>query len=463
MPGPGLRPRLLALMAPDLADLARQVRRTLRPDGDTLIPYETGPRGRTGRAAFAVVPSGLDELRAALRWAYEHRVPLVPRGAGHTAAAVPDAFGTQGVLDLAALSEPPVVDAVAGTVTAGAGVPLAALDDALRSRGLTLPFGAPGDRTVGGLIGDGASGRRVVPGGGLRSSLLGVAAVLADAGATPLPLTDRPAAGGDPSLFFVGAQGSLGVVTAARFTAVPRPLATAAAILTFPDDEAALALFDALHRAAPHLLTGFELASPGLAEAPRPSALIRLADVWGELPVPIGTLLTTLVTAHAGAADIAWLGDGDPEPPWPAPDHVTAHLSRTGTVIELDVTVPRERVTRLRADARSLAASVQPGARIIDIGDALDGRWRLYVTWPSGRPEPTLERLTSLVVRLHDVVVYAHQGTVAAVSGVGFGNRGFHQRVLPPAAGRAAGRVKDAFDPRGLLGAPRFGPLTVPA
>ena len=446
-------------MPPDLAELARQVRRTVPPDADALAPYETGPRGRTGRAAFAAAPDGLGELRAALRWAYDHRVPLVPRGAGHTAAAVPDASGTQGVLDLTGLNDAPTVDPAAGTITAGAGVALSALDAALEPCGLTLPFGAPGDRTVGGLIGDGASGRRVVPGGGLRSSLLGVAAVLADAGATPLPLTDRPATGGDPSLFFVGAQGSLGIVTAARFTAVPRPLATAGAVLTFPDEPAALALFDALHRSAPHVLTGFELASTGLAGTDRPSALIRLADVWGELPVPVGTLLTTLVTAHAGAADIAWLGDGDPEPPWPAPDQVTAALSRTGTVVELDVTVPRERVTRLRADARALAASVQPGARVSDLGDALDGRWRLYVTWPSGRPEPSPEGLTSLVTRLHDVVVYAHQGTVAAVSGAGSGNRGFHQRVLPPAAGRAAGRVKDAFDPRGLLGAPRFGPL----
>lgn len=445
-------------MGPDseeLAGLARRVRRTLRPGDDALAAYETGPRGRTGRAAFAVAPGDLDEVRAALRWAYEHRVPLVPRGAGHTAAAVPDASGAQGVLDLGGLTAAPEVDQDAGTITAPAGVPLAALETALARHDLTLPFGAPGSRTVGGIIGDGASGRRVVPGGSLRVSLLGVAAVLADAGATPLPLTGRPEPGDDRSPYFLGAQGTFGVVTAARFAIVPRPAATAAAILTFPDEEAALALFDALHRSAPHVLTGFELASTGFAAfAPRPSALIRLADVWGELPIPVGTLLTTLVTAHAGAADIAWLGDGDPGSPWPAPDQVTAELARTGTVVELDITVPRERVTRLRADARALAASIRPGARVADLGDALDGRWRLYITWPSGRSEPTSDQLSSLVTRLRDVVVYAHRGTVAAVSGVGPGNHAFHRRVLPPAAGRAADRVKDAFDPRGLLGAP---------
>lgn len=448
-------------MTPDpdaLADLARRVPRTLRPYNDALAPYETGPHGHTGRAAFAVTPSDLDELRAALRWAYEHRVPLVPRGAGHTAAAVPDASGDQGVLDLGDLTGSPTVDPEAAMVTTPAGTRLAALDAALEPYGLTLPFAPPGTRTVGGIIGDGVSGRRTVPGGSLRTSLLGVAAVLADAGATPLPMSD-----GDLTRYLTGAQGSLGIVTAARFTVVRRPVATAAAVLTFPDEEAALAVFDALYRAAPHVLTGFELASTGVAATTRPSALIRLADAAGELPVPVGTLLTTLVTAHAGAAEITWLGDGDPEPPWPAPDHVAAELSGTGTVVELDVTVPRERVTRLRADARTLAAEVQPGARVADLGDALDGRWRLYVTWPAGRPEPGPDRLAALVTRLHDVVRYAHHGTVAAVSGVAAGNRAFHQRVLPPAAVRAASRIKDAYDPRALLGPPRFGPLTVPA
>lgn len=451
-------------MTPDpagLAELSRRVRRTLPPYADGLTPYETGPHGHTGRAAFAVTPAGLDELRDAIRWAYEHRVPLVPRGAGHTAAAVPDASGGQGVLDLGDLTGTPTVDLEAGTVTAPAGTRLATLDAALKPYGRSLPFTAPGTRTVGGIIGDGVSGRRVVPGGNLRTSLLGVAAVLADAGATPLPLSATP--DGDPTRYLIGAQGSLGIVTAARFTVVHRPVATAAAILTFPDEDAALAVFDALHRAAPHVLTGFELASSGMAASTRPSALIRLADAAGELPVPVGTVLTTLITAHAGAAEIAWLGDGDPEPPWPAPDHVAAELSGTGTVVELDITVPRERVTRLRTDARTLAADIRPGARVADLGDALDGRWRLYVTWPSGRPEPGPDRLSALVTRLHDVVRYAHHGTVAAVSGVASGNRAFHQRVLPPAAARAASRIKDAYDPRGLLGPPRFGPLTAPA
>lgn len=449
-------------LAPEaLADLLRRLPRTRRPDDAALAAYETGPHGRTGHAALAVAPADLDELRATLRWAYEHRVPLVPRGAGHTAAAVPDASGTQGVLDLGDLAGTPTADPAARTVTAPASTRLATLAAVLEPYGLTLAFDAPGARTVGGVIGDGVSGRRVVPGGGLRTSLLGVAAVLADAGATPLPLSD--AADGDPSRYLIGAQGSLGIVTAARFTVVPRPVATAAAILTFPDEESALTVFDALHRAAPHVLTGFELASSGVASTSRPSALIRLADAAGELPVPVGTLLTTLVTAHAGAAEIAWLGDGDPEPPWPAPDHVAAELSGTGTVVELDITVPRERVTRLRADARTLAAEIHPGARVADLGDALDGRWRLYATWPSGRPEPAPDRVAALVTRLHDVVVYAHHGTVAAVSGVATGNRAFHQRILPPAAIRAASRIKDAYDPRGLLGPPRFGPLTVPA
>jgi hypothetical protein len=202
------------------------------------------------------------------------------------------------------------------------------------------------------------------------------------------------------------------------------------------------------------------VAATGFAAAP--SALIRLADPTGDLPMPLGSLLTTLVTAHAGAASIAWLGDGDPEPPWPSPDTVTAELARTGTVVELDVIVPRERVARLRADTRALAASILPGAQVTDLGDALDGRWHLYVTWPYDREEPEPVRLGALIARLHDVVVYAHQGAVAGAYALGPRNQGVHLRLLPPAARRAAVRVKDAFDPRGLLGTPPFGPVHAP-
>ena len=539
--------------------------RRLVPPGDPgLRVYETGPRGRTGSAAFAVVPDDVAEVRETLRWAYAHRMPLIPRGAGtgRAAAAIPAPSGAQAVLDLRGLAGDPQVDQETRIVTVDAGVTLAALDAALRPHGLTLPFaalpatdapsvhaspsgalpgwgpsgygaaaghpdagwwglptgdplsarqppavdapqGAPrgeapwgppsgeppaqpwahdgarsasaaeqpatarrgyGARTVGGIVGDGVSGRRVVPGGSLREALRGVAAVLADASATPVPLAARgPAYGGpDPSLLFTGARGTLGVVTAARFAVVPRPVATASAVLSFADDAAALSLFEALRRSAADLLTGFELASSGFGESRGPHALIRLADASGLLPVPLGTLLTTLVTAHAGGAGIAWLGDGEAEPPWPAPDDVVTELARSGTVVDVDVTVPPERVARLRAGTRALAAAVLPGARIADLGDALDGRWHLYVTWPSNRPEPAPERLGRLIARLHDLVVYGHLGTVAAVYAVGRDNTGYHLRVLPPAARRAVARVKSAFDPHNLLGTPRAGPPTGP-
>ena len=129
---------------PDVRELARVVRRVVPPGDPAMRVYETGPRGHTGRAAFAAVPDDVAEVREVLRWAYAYRVPLIPRGAGtgRAAAAVPDPSGDQGVLDLRGLDAEPEIDPVSRTVVVRAGVTLAAVDAALGAHGLTLPFAA---------------------------------------------------------------------------------------------------------------------------------------------------------------------------------------------------------------------------------------------------------------------------------------------------------------------------------
>ena len=224
-------------MTDDLHSLAAELPEgaVLGPDDD-LSSYEQPWRGDRGAAAFVARPGTVEQLRTVVRWAVRHRVPFVTQGAntGLVGASVPGASGAVGVLSTARLLAPLDVHVADRAVTAGAGVLMSAVEQAVAPHGLELPVDLSADASLGGLVATNAGGCRVLRHGDVRQRLLGVQVVLADDDATVLGDL-RPLRKKNDTLrltdLVVGSAGLLGVVTAATLELAYRPAGRATAFV----------------------------------------------------------------------------------------------------------------------------------------------------------------------------------------------------------------------------------------
>lgn len=257
-------------------------------------------------------PASSAEVAAALAIAAEHRVPVVPQGGltGLAGAAVPLPGSLALSLERMNAIEP--VDAAAATLTAQAGATLAAVQDAAAARGLMfgVDFGARDSCQIGGALATNAGGNGVLQFGMMREQVLGLEVVLP--GGTVLPML-RPMlknnTGYDLKQLFIGAEGTLGVITRAVLRLRPAPRARVAALVALPNFDAALALLALLQASLPGALAAFELMWADFVDASlrwqqlrppfaEPHPLLALVEVAGG---DAAALQEALEAALAGA------------------------------------------------------------------------------------------------------------------------------------------------------------------
>lgn len=214
------------------------------------------------RPLALLLPASTEEVSQALRICHAHRVPITPQGGltGMAGGAIP-AAGTV-ALSLSRMNAIESVDAAGATLQAQAGVTLQAVQEAAREAGLLfgVDLGARGSCQIGGNISTNAGGMEVLQYGMMREQVLGLEVVLADG--TVLSML-RPMiknnTGYDLKHWFIGAEGTLGIVTRALLRLRPAPRSRATALLGLPDYEAALAVLNRLQQRFPGALTSFEL------------------------------------------------------------------------------------------------------------------------------------------------------------------------------------------------------------
>jgi len=233
-------------------------------DPQEIAPWVSDWRGRVHGASPAILaPASTDEVAAIVDLAAQHRVPLVPQGGntGMAAGATPSADGSQLLLSTRRLNRIRSVDADSRLAVAEAGVILATLHDAARDVGLRFPLtlGARGSCTIGGLTSTNAGGTQVLKFGTMRALVAGVEAVLPDGsihdGLTGLKKDNR---GYSLDQLLIGAEGTLGVITAVALRLVPAVAARAVAWAGVASPERALDLLRFLE-ARTTAVEGFEL------------------------------------------------------------------------------------------------------------------------------------------------------------------------------------------------------------
>ncbi|MEI8296986.1 MAG: FAD-binding oxidoreductase [Pseudomonadota bacterium] len=431
-----------------------------------------------GLTPLVARPADVAAVSAVLRLCAEHRLAVVPHG-GNTSycgGATPDESGTQIVLSLERLNRVRAVDPTGGTLIAEAGCTLASVQSAAQAvrRRFPLSLGSEGTCQIGGNLSTNAGGTSVLRFGMMRDLVLGLEVVLPDGQVLDqLRVLRKDNTGYDLKQLFLGAEGTLGVITAAALKIYSQPADYATAMVVVDDIGAAVALLGRIRDAFGDLVEGFEylpgaayqlalehvpgVAAPFDATVPAlvlvelaiPPALPELATRFEEFlqaEVEAGTLRDAAL-AHSGRQREAF---------WFLREHVPQAQTRAGASIKHDVSLPIARLAEFVARSTETLARLAPGARIIGYGHLGDGNLHYNLSPPPGvaagaGDESAFLALKPAVTRaVHDLVAELG-GSFSAEHGVGRLKVDELQRYEDPVALQLMRRVKHALDPEGRM------------
>jgi FAD/FMN-containing dehydrogenase len=458
-----------------LADLAERLGpRGLSRNPQDIAPWVTDWRGRYhGAAAALASPASLEEVQAVVAACAEGRVALVPQG-GNTSmvgGGTPDDSGNAILLSLRRMNRIRGVSADDNSLVAEAGTILAKVHEAAAAAGRRFPLtlGARGSATVGGLVSTNAGGTQVLRFGTMRALVLGLEAVLPDGsvleGLSALRKDNR---GYDLKQLLIGAEGTLGVVTAASLRLVPAVGSRAVAWIGVERPAAALALLRFLEERIGDRVESFEL-------VPRIALDLVLAHVPGtRSPLPTGAPWNVLVEATAAtgseAADLLRpaleqaletglildaalaASEAQAEEMWQLRDSISEAERHAGPGLKHDISVP---VAAMPAFVEREGAAIEagwPGTRVIAFGHLGDGNIHFNVVAPSG-PDAArwMEETGPEVTRQVYEHVTAEGGSISAEHGIGQMKRDALAKTAHPAMLAAQRRIKAALDPLGIM------------
>ncbi len=464
-------------MTPAQAQLVDQLRarfgaKVALTSAADIEPWLTDWRGRWHGASPALLqPTSLDAVAAIVGMARESGVALTPQGGNSSmvGGATPPADGRALILSLRRLDAIRAIEP--GFAVAEAGVVLETLHAAVADTGQRFPLtlGAKGSATIGGLVSTNAGGTQVLRFGPMRSLVEGVEAVLPDGtihhGLTGLRKDNR-----GPSLdqLLIGAEGTLGIVTAARLKLVPAIGSRSVAWIGLASPAAALAVLRALE-AATDRVEGFEILpdeSFGAALDHIPGTRSPLADrhPWYALveatsdsadPVDLATLLAPLIERGLIADAAIAANEAQAIALWRIRDSLSeAERAAFGPATQHDISVAVEAMPAFLASATSTLEAAFPGTRASGFGHLGDGNIHFHVRAGSraliDQGLDWIEREGDAVSRLVHDLVTAAGGSISAEHGIGQMKRAELARLDPQRVAHLRA-IKAALDPAGLF------------
>ena len=440
-------------------------------DAADIAPWLTDWRGRwTGASAALLQPGSTEEVAAIVELAAELGVALVPQG-GNTSmvgGATPPADGSALLVSLRRMKR--VREVGAGFAVADAGVILADLHAAAAATGQRFPLtlGAKGSATVGGLVSTNAGGTQVLRFGTMRGLVAGIEAVLPDGrihdGLAGLKKDNR---GPSVDQLLIGAEGTLGIVTAVRLKLVPALYARAVAWLGLASPADALAVLRALEARTPHI-EGFEILpdeslQAALDHIPGTRAPLTGRHAWHALveataadaaDEPPQTLLERLLGPLLGGlvedAAIS-TSDAQAEAFWKIRDSLSeAERVAFGPATQHDISVAVDRMPAFLAEAKAAVEAAFPGTMASGFGHLGDGNIHFHVRAGTRASPDWIDREGPAVTRLVDDLVTAAGGSISAEHGIGQMKRDEFARLCRDRVA-AVKAIKAAFDPKGLF------------
>ncbi|PZU10375.1 FAD-binding oxidoreductase [Sphingomonas sp.] len=462
------------------ADLIETLARLLGPRGFTADPADMRPwltdwRGRiTGAAAALLSPVDAAETQAIVRLAARAGVPIVPQG-GNTsmvAGATPDASGRALILSTRRMRAIRSLSPEDNVAVAEAGVILSDLHDAAEAQGRRFPLSlaAKGSATIGGLVSTNAGGTQVLRFGTMRALLLGIEAVLPSGelfdGITALRKDNR---GYDLRQLLAGAEGTLGIVTAASLRLVPAAAARAVAWAGLDDPRDALALLRRMEGQLGDAIESFEIVPAEalrlvLAHVPGTRAPLEDSHPWNLLieataPASAPDPREAITAALAGAIEAGFVRDAtvaaneaQADALWKLRESVSEAERVDGIAAKHDVALPVSAMPRFLIEGAREVEQRFPGVRVLAFGHLGDGNVHFNVRAPLGADDRAWLAAEGATISafVHDLVG-SEGGSLSAEHGIGQTKLAEFVRTASPARIGALKAIKAALDPAGIM------------
>jgi FAD/FMN-containing dehydrogenase len=463
----------------DAASITQRLSELLDAGAVLTDPERVTPMLRDHRALYrghplaVVAPADTAAVARVLAFCNERRIGVVPQG-GNTSycgGATPDASSSQVLLSLARLNQVRGIDQANYTMVAEAGCILANLQAAAAAvdRYLPLSLGAEGSCMLGGNLSTNAGGLNVIRYGMAREMVLGLEVVLAD-GRVLNTLTGlrKDNTGYDIKSIFLGAEGTLGVITAACLKLQPALRSFATAFLAVRDPQAAVELLGVLRAASGDCVSSFELIPrigielttkhiPGVVDPLASPAewyvLCELSSSRADEPLE-ALLEKTLADAHESGGVIdgtVALSGREREAFWRLREAIPEAQRKDGPSLKHDISVPVSSVPAFIERAGKWVADNVPQGVLVAYGHLGDGNLHFNVNQRQGANAGQLQAVEQKLRRVIHDIVREFNGSFSAEHGIGQLKVFELERYADPVELDLMRRVKQAFDPNGIM------------
>jgi FAD/FMN-containing dehydrogenase len=439
-------------------------------DKEKQVPYLVEFRALwTGHTPVVLRPGSTREVSELLKIANETSTAIIPQGGntGLVGGQIP--HNGEVVLSLQRMDKIREVDAVSNTITCEAGVTLQRAREAAANVDRLYPQLLPseGSCTIGGNLSTNAGGTAALAHGIARSHALGLEVVLADGRVlNNLNKLKKDNTGYDLKNLFIGAEGTLGVITAAVLRLVPRPKSVETAWAAIPNVQAAVDLLGLATERTAGGVTSFEImaregidivikhggARDPLSTKSPYSVLIELSS---QRPEGLRESLEQILAEglEKGLVLDATICESVEQARafWKIREQFGEMQGREGGSIKHDVSVPVAKIPAFIEEANAAAVKLIPGARPLPFGHVGDGNIHYNITQPVGADKAAfLKRWDDMNDVVYKIVL-KHGGSVSAEHGVGIVKRDYLPKIKDPVAYDLMKTLKRTLDPKGIL------------
>jgi FAD/FMN-containing dehydrogenase len=427
-----------------------------------------------GRALALALPRDTAEVSRLLAFCNALRIGVVPQG-GNTSycgGTAPDASGTQLVIALRRMNAIREMRPVNDSMVVEAGCILADIQKAASAAGRFFPLslGAEGSCQIGGNLSTNAGGVNVVRYGMARDLVLGLEVVLADGRVlSTLNTLRKDNTGYDLRHLFIGAEGTLGIITAASLKLFPAPRSVATAFVAVPDAASAVSLLGALRERCGDLVSSFELI-PKVAidlvvrHLPGSRAPLESNSPWYVLCEITSAMANEPLTERLEAALSAALesalvidaviaqSERERQDFWFIREHIPEAQRRDGASLKHDVSLPLDRLAQFITRAGAWLTEHVPEGFLVCYGHVGDGNLHFNINQSSG-----VSGTGALLAREHEIRRVIHDqvrelgGSFSAEHGIGRHKVEELERYAPPLELELMRTIKRALDPNGIM------------
>jgi FAD/FMN-containing dehydrogenase len=446
----------------------------LRPNETDLTRYTQENRHiLIGRTPMVLRPGSTEEIAAIVRLANDTRIALVPQGGhtGHVAGGAPDETGTQIVVAMERMNRLRDVDLAGNTITVEAGMLLQRVQEiaAEHDRLFPLSLASQGSCQIGGNISSNAGGVAVLAYGNTRDLVLGLEVVLANGEIwNGLRKLKKDNTGYALRHLFIGAEGTLGIVTAATLKLFARPKGKEVVFAGMATPGAALELLNAALAAAGPSLTTFEL----IHRTPLDFTLAHIAGARDPLARRHEWYVLAEFSSGRSADDARKMAEtifqaaiensviddavlagslAQQNQFWKLREDMPGAQAFEGGSIKHDISLPVHRIPEFLRQASPVVERAYPGAQVCCFGHMGDGNLHYNVSQPKGGDTKAFLAAAKQVNEAVHEIVIAMEGSVSAEHGVGRLKRDLVARAKSPVEIEMMRTLKRAFDPNGIM------------